>query len=669
MAAPAPHHFSPMKTIRVGASKTSLPVLMGLTFIAISWGNVMSSYETGNSSVKGEAGHQAYDAAVLKILAEPSRPAPMPPTPGLRKVIAQDLALRTAGSSPIEAPAGEYEITLDTSQQVLNVDVPEERGYGRDEDSIEAPLYSTFSDANRSGDFTPAAALALKAKQFDDGLYAAVELAADAGLDRFPGRNAFLLNLLKELSAGNDRSAAAFLTAAANLGGQQPQVGADVARDAQVLRQQFLGDELRSKPLGFYTWNQALIQTFQRDRMLQTPLDETAADPLAQALARSQSLFMAYIASLTLNEKLTNPLAGDDLRHAALALKEGLATSFSDHPALFPASQAQETNLAKKLYGTRPIPEGFNLADEMIKRLRAGQLNLKPRPNSGWYDYQTYALEPLAIPERMPEAQRLKFDESYRKELVGLFKALLALTRETHVKQLEMPRLGSAMRIPHVEPTRISPDLTVEPLPTFYLRRARSYQFVRQVLEHAFGPDALPKMHRLTATGPVDLPLGSELTLMEAVFQGAYLRSCDEIGMKPESGAVSPNNASLDRALLAAWLESIPKDPDLGKDIRMMVPVFYDINRRKTKVWAVLGIASKPLNVSYVHPPTVKEIKGPQGTHVNPGDAYLEFANQSTQLTYIVSAEVYVSHLLNRTEFRQLCDQKKTFGAIVESLK
>ena len=320
----------------------------------------------------------------------------------------------------------------------------------------------------------------------------------------------------------------------------------------------------------------------------------------------------------------------------------GHTPSFAAHPALFPASQAQETNLIKKLYATRPIPDGFNLADEMVKRLRTGQMNLKPRPDSGWYDYQTYALEPLAIPERMPEAQRLQFDESYRKELVGLFKALLALTRETHVKQLEMPSVGSAMRLPHAEPTRISPDLTVEPLPTFYSRRACSYQFVRQVLEHAFGPEALPKMHRLTATGPVNLPLASELTLMEALFQGAYLRSCDEIGLKPEPGAVSPNNADLDRALLAAWLESIPKDPDLGKDIRMMVPVFYDINRGKTKVWAVLGVGSKPLNVSYVHPPTVKEIRGPHGARVNPRDAYLEFVNQSTHLTYIVSAEVYV---------------------------
>ena len=43
---------------------------------------------------------------------------------------------------------------------------------------METPLYPSFSEASPSGTFTPAAALALKAKQFDDGLYAGVELAA-----------------------------------------------------------------------------------------------------------------------------------------------------------------------------------------------------------------------------------------------------------------------------------------------------------------------------------------------------------------------------------------------------------------------------------------------------------------------------------------------------------
>ena len=78
----------------------------------------------------------------------------------------------------------------------------------------------------------------------------------------------------------------------------------------------------------------------------------------------------------------------------------------------------------------------------MIRRIRTGELNLEPGAESGWYDYQIWALEALVIPERMPEGDRLYLDEEYRKLLIELFKGLLTLTRETHVKQLEMPRLA-----------------------------------------------------------------------------------------------------------------------------------------------------------------------------------------------------------------------------------
>ncbi len=100
---------------------------------------------------------------------------------------------------------------------------------------------------------------------------------------------------------------------------------------------------------------------------------------------------------------------------------------------------------------------------------------------------------------------------------------------------------------------------------------------------------------------------------MEALFYGAYLQACEEIGMTPEEDRSlgSPKGTDADRALLSAWLASIRKDPDLGNDIRMMVPVFYDVGRGKIKVWAVLGIATKPLNVSYVTQPAVKQINGP----------------------------------------------------------
>jgi hypothetical protein len=606
------------------------------------------------------AGEPAYDSEFLKLVANPPLPAAPELKPGWRKV--PGAALRAAGK---------YEVTLDLSHQVLDLSVPEDHEYDFRQETLETALSPSFAELDVDpSEFAPAAALALKAKQIDDGLSASVALAADAGLGRFPAKKHLLLRLLQALAAESDRSAAAILTAAARRGGQQPQVAREVSREAEALQQEFLANELRSKPLGFYTWSEELSRLFQRDRMLQTEIKEPAARPLAAALSRDDELIRAYGAALSLSEKLTNPLAWSDLRETALALKEGRTPKFPEHLSLFPPSRAHETELIKKLYGNRPIPEGFNLADEMIKRIRAGTLDLKPTPASGWYDYQTYALEALVAPDRMPEGKHLKLDESYRKELDGLFKALLALTRETHVNQLEMVEAGAAPA-PEKLVLHLSPCLTVEPLATYYLRRARSYRFVREVLAQAFGLDGMEEIQRLTAAGPLDLSLGAELRLMEALFHGAYLRSCEEIGLAPEQdpNLGNPKGASANQSLLGAWLASIRHDPDLGQDIRMMVPVFYYIGRKQIKVWAVLGVATKPLTISYKAYPAVVEIRDPGGKPVKTRDAEVEFHSEYHRIAYFATAEIYVTRLLNRTEFRQHCDKYKTYQTILSNLK
>src|SRR5664279_3173942 len=116
MPTPALGQFSPTKTRRVVTIAASLLAVMGLTFIAISWGSIMSSIESPNSAKGGDAEQQAYDPSLLKVLSQPSRPATAPPAPGLRKIVVQDLSLR--GAAPT-APGGQelnYEITFDTSQ-------------------------------------------------------------------------------------------------------------------------------------------------------------------------------------------------------------------------------------------------------------------------------------------------------------------------------------------------------------------------------------------------------------------------------------------------------------------------------------------------------------------------------------------------------------------------
>jgi hypothetical protein len=457
-----------------------------------------------------ETGQPTYDSEFLKSIR--TAPASTGPelAPGERKVIcsmaeAQPTGLRERLFSSQPKP-GNYEVTLDTSRQVLRLDIPEDYKYdfrSSKEKSDEPPLYPLFTEAGLDASkFAPTAVLALKAKQFDDGLYACVEMAADAGLGRLTAKKDFLLRLLQALAQG-ERTAQALLTAAARLGGQRVQVSVEVANQAEALQREFLTDELRSKVLGFYTWNEELTRVFRCDRMLQTEIPEAAARAIATVLSGNDELLSAYTSHLRLAEQLTNPLAPADLRELCRALAEGRTTDCAGGVSLFPPSRAHETELIKKLYGDRPIPEGFDLGNEIVKRLRAGTLDLKPNPASGWYDYQTYALEALAVLDGMPEGKHLTLKESYRQELAGLFKALLALTRETHIKQLELPPVGSAMgRKPLKVKLYIAPDLTLEPLATYYFRRARSYQCVHDVLKRCLASKGWRRCGGLPPTGP-----------------------------------------------------------------------------------------------------------------------------------------------------------------------
>jgi hypothetical protein len=296
----------------------------------------------------------------------------------------------------------------------------------------------------------------------------------------------------------------------------------------------------------------------------------------------------------------------------------------------------------KQLYADRPIPEGFSLANELIRHIRNRSIALEPKATSGWYDYQTWALEPFAALEQMPEAARLEVNERYREQLGDLFKAVLALTRETHVKQLEVALVGASPRGRSTEPLiYVAPSLTVEPVKTYYERRAVGYEFVRTVLESAglLSSMVMPAFGRRSTQ-----PVAEALTEIIAAFRDAASVAAFELGMAPEPQTAATN--------LHRWInESVSG----AEDIRMMVPVFYDIGRQKMKVWAVLGWATRHLTVSFATPPAVVEVE--KGQRV-------QFTATHRRLAYPVFVEAYVSQLLDRKEFRAHCDKYKTTAAI-----
>ncbi len=63
---------------------------------------------------------------------------------------------------------------------------------------------------------------------------------------------------------------------------------------------------------------------------------------------------------------------------------------------------------------------------------------------------------------------------------------------------------------------------------------AIGYRLVRDLLEQTFGEIALQGMRRMTPDGPGTISLARELTLMEALFNGAYVTTMRELGLTPD---------------------------------------------------------------------------------------------------------------------------------------
>ncbi len=336
-------------------------------------------------------------------------------------------------------------VRLDLSRQVIGLDVPEERGIARDRSAREeAPVFSTLA---ATAGFVSASVLAQKAKQFDDGLYAAVEEAAQRGAGRFEGKASMLGRLARGIEAGaaaHSGNAEVVVLSACKLGDVPAGIRPAIEPAVRQAINEFIADKFSSTPIGFYSWSGQLSAIFRQDRMLQTELEGVAGiAALARAIHADASVRAIYEQYLALAARITNPLTKPDLRGPLHTLDAGGSEFPSKGLRFFPASRSHETDLVNKLYGNRPIPEGFSLAAEMVKRIRSRQIDLTPTASSGWYDYQTWSLETLAAPERAAEASRLKFGDGYRKQLEELFKGILALTRETHIKQLEVPTPGA----------------------------------------------------------------------------------------------------------------------------------------------------------------------------------------------------------------------------------
>ena len=572
-----------------------------------------------------------------------------------------------------------YRIELDVASQVLGIEAEEER---------RAPAVNSRLSLFKTDGFVSAAALAQKAKQFDDGLRAAVVLAVQSGAGRLPGKAEFLTALARSLTlTGSPQQPLAVVIAAALIGGSSVDLPPVLEKRARQLLAAFRRRSIRSKPVGFFTWTEALEVIFQQNRMLQTELRGRAGiEGLVRALHGAPELRAAYERFQELAYRLVNPSHYSDLRPLLADLD--LETWRAPERGFYfsPPSRTHETDLVKARYQGSTIPSGFSLIEAMIEEIQKGKLVLDPAPDSGWYDYQTWAIEPLIVPRKMPEASRIAFGRRYRQHLIDLCKGILVSIRETHSDAVELPSIFCMGDVVRVIELRIRPRLSLEPLPTHYLRRALTYRFIHEVLGGAFGEETLDSIHRLGLDGPVAKPLADELPMMESLFRGAHAVACRELGMtggrpplpgeetarpllEADRGGGASAFADADARCFEAWAAAMHQDPDVAADARMMIPVFYDAVRRKTKVWLFLGWSSRQVGVHFVKRPQVTCVLDPEGHPLIAEHYRLEWEGSSYVIPYPVTAEVYVDKVLDRQEVRRLCAGCETAREILSKLR
>jgi hypothetical protein len=208
------------------------------------------------------------------------------------------------------------------------------------------------------------------------------------------------------------------------------------------------------------------------------------------------------------------------------------------------------------------------------------------------------------------------------------------------------------------------PLLPVEPFPTFYLRTARAYAFLRLMLEGVMGEPFLEASARVLETGGRSpKSLGAELDEKAELLYGLHVVAARSLGMRHEITADELLGSSPEAAEAAAraWLERWRSDADVLVDPRVIVPVSF-VGSIVTS-WAVIGVKVLRMHASFVDGHGPAFVSSPTGCSVKnivPYEPYL-LVEQMVEVTRLGDP-------LTRDEFRAICDQHETVEKITEAL-
>lgn len=277
-------------------------------------------------------------------------------------------------------------------------------------------------------------------------------------------------------------------------------------------------------------------------------------------------------------------------------------------------------------------------------------------PGNDWRGLYFSSLAPLVSPRGAPEREHVTGADTWNGHLLALARAQIALPAAPLPKQIvaEFPQDYPAVPFPDEDDVVIlRPQLSVEPLPSVYHRRALGYRLLRELLTAALEQRAATPLRRqLDGEAPHE-PLIVQLRRMESLLLGASLVSAQELGLLN----FPPEATEQDARTFRNWTALLAEDPDIGRDRRTMT-VIATSTAGQTRVRAMAGWAARTLEVTFAQPPAVHIAGGSQPSRRPQFDA------RAFVLWEPVWIEFDVPRVLDQATFRTLCDAYRTRLAI-----
>ncbi len=611
-------------------------------------------------------------------------------------------SLSTARRVVVKADGGEVAVNLDDRGATFAVSAPARSAVEAEPGvSITSAIYPSFAAA--PGTSLPSLELARwKGKLFEEGALAALELKLEETVGPLAtGKGGFFTFLALKLKAAyeaDDRPASrvAFADAQAFVGtavalsradGKVPaELGltSEAASKASQDKERFLKENGRAQvPPGRYGWSEGLNRIYLTNLWLARGFERTderefkAALSLAWAVESDAGLASQY----RFLAELCNALAGAPPAAASVAdyyallggrdaitvLKElgtvrSLQAEAKDKGEEFvflPALSEPEVALIRRWVARGEEPKG-SWAEAYAAALAESGAPA-PARDAPWPDYVAYAWAALLVPDSTPAASKIAWDDGYKKRL-----------RESFVTSFEQVRA----RAPATPPPSggeglavdVMPDLRVEPFPEYYVRMARAYARFGDIIATAVTPSVLGGLRGQRERGVAAADsLTAEAAEISDLFFGLYLLSCSDVGMAPSlrAGEVADRSASAARAY--GWLQNWRAEQDMATDMRdvwLLGPADSADPAKGNVYRCVLGVRAVDVEVKYDRKPSFAVVGTARGA-----DLHFKPAKHTVCVPVIVEVAVPGPKYLTKAQFRKICNEQKTEGAIVAALK